>query len=193
MTNLQKNSAEMSNLLVSRAGFVVLLLHVHAHGLPSQEYQRDTPTSPHCWVPKFHSGLSSSSTLAGVANRRSRLEVIRSNQMFGRSIAIAGLRGGCVFKHGTDHPKSAAADHFEKLLCTSRSSIVKAFNALDKDESGVITQPELRNALKTLGVNATEKEVKSIFRALDENSDGTINFEVATRSCPLITVSFLGA
>jgi Ca2+-binding EF-hand superfamily protein len=84
--------------------------------------------------------------------------------------------------------KAAAADHFEKLLCTTRSSIVKAFSAMDKDESGIITQLELGEAFQTLGVNATEAEVESIFQALDENSDGAINFEVATQSGPPLTI-----
>ncbi len=169
-------SADKMSLLVSTG----LVLLVHAHGLPSHEYSLHLPISPHQWAPKFNSGgLSCSGNLARVLSNRP--EVTRRSRMFDASIPV-GLRGGCDSVNAADPPKTTAADQFEKLLCTSRSSIVKAFNAMDKDESGVITQAELGEALQTLGVNATEAEVESIFHALDENSDGTINFEVATRA-----------
>ena len=73
----------------------------------------------------------------------------------------------------------AAIDHFESLLCTSRSAIANAFRSLDLDESGHISRNELRDALKILGVTATEKEVDAIFNGLDENKDDGINFEVS--------------
>jgi hypothetical protein len=74
---------------------------------------------------------------------------------------------------------SAAADHFESLLCTSRSAIAKAYRSIDRDDSGHISKAELKDALHILGVIATDKEVESIFNGLDENKDGVISFEVS--------------
>jgi hypothetical protein len=72
----------------------------------------------------------------------------------------------------------AAAEHFESLLCTSRLAISNAFRSIDLDDSGHISKPELEDALRKLGVNATDEEVESIFNGLDENKDGGITFEV---------------
>jgi Ca2+-binding EF-hand superfamily protein len=76
----------------------------------------------------------------------------------------------------------AAADHFESLLCTSRSAISNAFRSIDLDDSGHISKSELEDALRKLGVNATDEEVESIFNGLDENKDGGINFEVRAKA-----------
>jgi hypothetical protein len=88
----------------------------------------------------------------------------------------------------------AAIDHFESLLCTSRSAIARAFRSIDSDDSGHINMAELQSALADLGVNATASEVETIFDGLDENKDGSIDFEVPSPartapSCPVPELS----
>ena len=93
------------------------------------------------------------------------------------------LRGGKLDGFTSEIIENLAAiDHFESLLCTSRSAIAKAFRSIDLDDSGHISIVELQSALKVLGVNATESEVETIFDRLDENKDGSINFEVGHAS-----------
>jgi hypothetical protein len=89
------------------------------------------------------------------------------------------LRGGKLDGFTSEIIENLAAiDHFESLLCTSRSAIAKAFRSIDLDDSGHICLVELQSALKVLGVNATESEVETIFDRLDDNKDGNIDFEV---------------
>jgi hypothetical protein len=89
------------------------------------------------------------------------------------------LRGGKLDGFASELVDNlAAVDHFESLLCTSRSAIARAFRSIDSDDSGHFSMAELQSALAKLGVNATASEVDTIFDGLDENKDGSIDFEV---------------
>ncbi len=101
------------------------------------------------------------------------------------------LRGGKLDGFTPDIIENLAAiDHFDSLLCTSRSAIAKAFRSIDLDDSGHITAVELQSALSTLGVNATQSEVETIFDRLDDNKDGSIDFEVICKCVYNFKIAF---
>jgi hypothetical protein len=50
------------------------------------------------------------------------------------------------------------------------------FDSFDKDGSGAITLSELKEVMKTIGENPTDAEVKKIIAEVDENNNGTIEF-----------------
>ena len=52
----------------------------------------------------------------------------------------------------------------------------KAFEIIDKDNSGEIEYEEIPNIFKDLGIQASESELKSIFRSLDFHCDGKVNY-----------------
>ena len=52
-----------------------------------------------------------------------------------------------------------------------------AFKALDQDGDGFLSASELRNVLTSMGEPLTDKEVDEMFRLVDINNDGKLNFE----------------
>ncbi|XP_070538756.1 calmodulin-like [Ptychodera flava] len=50
------------------------------------------------------------------------------------------------------------------------------FSAVDKDGNGRATSTELGTYLKSLGHNATEKEVQDMINSLDTDGSGTVEF-----------------
>ena len=52
----------------------------------------------------------------------------------------------------------------------------KAFEIIDKDNSGEIEYEEIPNIFHDLGIQASEDELKSIFRSLDFHCDGKVNY-----------------
>ncbi|KAM3129074.1 hypothetical protein pb186bvf_018852 [Paramecium bursaria] len=53
----------------------------------------------------------------------------------------------------------------------------QAFNLFDTDDSGNIDFAELRNAMKALGFNASEEEVRQMAEKIDKNNSGFIEFD----------------
>ena len=47
----------------------------------------------------------------------------------------------------------------------------RVFEAIDEDGSGLLTGAEMVNALKLLGVRATQKEAASLIDTIDRNHD----------------------
>ena len=56
------------------------------------------------------------------------------------------------------------------------SALRRVFNYIDTDGSNTIDIKELKNAFKMTNTHPTDKEVKAIFKAFDENKDGKISF-----------------
>ncbi|KAI3385534.1 hypothetical protein SNEBB_000508 [Seison nebaliae] len=53
----------------------------------------------------------------------------------------------------------------------------EVFNELDKDNSGLMTKDELRQALVQIGEDSSETTVDSMFRLADTSGDGQISYE----------------
>ncbi|CAF1147291.1 unnamed protein product [Adineta steineri] len=53
----------------------------------------------------------------------------------------------------------------------------RAFKCFDKDDSGFITIEELRDVLRQLNQNTTEKQLKDMVNQLDEDHDGKISYD----------------
>jgi calmodulin len=51
------------------------------------------------------------------------------------------------------------------------------FNIFDKDGGGSIEESEIRQVFQSLGQDPTEDEVKTMINSVDENNDGTVDFE----------------
>lgn len=52
-----------------------------------------------------------------------------------------------------------------------------AFKLFDKDNDGTITAAEIGSVLQSIGVDATEEDLKYLLHDLDTDGDGTIDFE----------------
>ncbi|CAK8996775.1 Calcium-dependent protein kinase 2 (PfCDPK2) [Durusdinium trenchii] len=60
---------------------------------------------------------------------------------------------------------------------TEINSLRSEFQALDQDGNGVVTVAELAQAMRSAGFEPTAEEVERLLRVLDENHDGTIDYE----------------
>lgn len=56
-------------------------------------------------------------------------------------------------------------------------SLRSVFEELDVDGDGHITRSELRTAFERMGHSLSDEEIKSIYRQVDLNQDGKINFD----------------
>ena len=53
----------------------------------------------------------------------------------------------------------------------------EAFQAFDKDGNGSITVSELGTVMRSLGQNLSEAEIKEMIDIVDEDKNGTIDFQ----------------
>ncbi|KAJ1820379.1 hypothetical protein LPJ60_003244 [Coemansia sp. RSA 2675] len=53
----------------------------------------------------------------------------------------------------------------------------EAFKVFDKDDNGFITKSELRQAMKDLGENLTDKEIDAMILEVDDDANGEIDFK----------------
>ncbi|CAD5209671.1 unnamed protein product [Bursaphelenchus xylophilus] len=71
---------------------------------------------------------------------------------------------------------------FNEFLTIARAnplslSLRAVFEELDVDGDGHITRSELRTAFQRMGHNLTDQEIKAIYKHVDINHDGKINFQ----------------
>ncbi len=52
-----------------------------------------------------------------------------------------------------------------------------AFNLFDTDKDGKIKVDEMRKVLKQIDLHLDDQELNALISKLDENGDGTINFD----------------
>jgi len=52
-----------------------------------------------------------------------------------------------------------------------------AFDVFDKDGSGTISADELRQVMRSLGENLTDREIDEMIREADKDDNGTIDYE----------------
>ncbi|KAL7546729.1 hypothetical protein ACHAWF_016263 [Thalassiosira exigua] len=57
------------------------------------------------------------------------------------------------------------------------ADLKEAFSMFDIDGDGTITIVELKEVMKSLGQNPTEKELKQMISSVDDNGDNEIDFE----------------
>mmetsp|Transcript_404 Transcript_404/g.933 ORF Transcript_404/g.933 Transcript_404/m.933 type:complete len:151 (-) Transcript_404:282-734(-) len=57
------------------------------------------------------------------------------------------------------------------------ADLKEAFSMFDIDGDGTITLTELKEVMKSLGQNPTEKELLQMIRSVDDNGDNEIDFE----------------
>lgn len=58
-----------------------------------------------------------------------------------------------------------------------KSQFKQAFNLFDTDKDGSITAEELGTVMRSLGQDPTEQEIQDMIDEVDEDGDGTIDFE----------------
>merc|ERR1712226_1049153 len=64
----------------------------------------------------------------------------------------------------------------DKLSEQELSEYKKAFQLFDKDNNGTITSKELGNVTRSLGDNPTDSELQDMINEVDEDGNGTIDF-----------------
>eukprot|EP01082_Thalassiosira_pseudonana_P007851 g6917.t1 g6917 contig23:1482794-1483706(-) len=57
------------------------------------------------------------------------------------------------------------------------ADLKEAFSMFDIDGDGTITLVELKEVMRSLGQNPTEKELKQMINSVDDNGDNEIDFE----------------
>lgn len=71
-------------------------------------------------------------------------------------------------------PQQLSVD-FEALSYIS--SLVEAFQAFDSDNDGLVTAPELRGLLASLGLDKSESEARDMLERADADRDGRLSVE----------------
>ena len=66
-------------------------------------------------------------------------------------------------------------EEFRKLF--DQANLKKVFNTIDDDSSGSITETELFNALVSMHIHVTKKDVRKMIAKVDQNHDGLITFD----------------
>ncbi|CAI4229409.1 unnamed protein product [Auanema sp. JU1783] len=71
---------------------------------------------------------------------------------------------------------------FEEFLTVAYAnplslSLRAVFEELDVDGDGYITRSELRTAFQRMGHSLTDQDIKAIYKHVDSNNDGKINFK----------------
>ena len=59
----------------------------------------------------------------------------------------------------------------------TEDELLQAFRVFDKDNSGTISASEMRDVLKALGEDLTDKEINEIMQAADTDGDKSIDCE----------------
>ena len=69
--------------------------------------------------------------------------------------------------------------HFIYILCSHSTQVYckQMFNKYDTDHNGALDKPELAAVAKELGSEFTSNELVAIFRLLDEDASGKIEFK----------------
>lgn len=62
----------------------------------------------------------------------------------------------------------------------TEDELLQAFRVFDKDNSGTISASEMRDVLKALGEDLTDKEINEIMSAADTDGDKSIDCELST-------------
>ncbi|CAI5455975.1 unnamed protein product [Caenorhabditis angaria] len=71
---------------------------------------------------------------------------------------------------------------FTEFLVIARANPISltlraVFDELDVDGDGYITRSELRTAFQRMGHSLSDQDIKAIYKHVDQNNDGRINFD----------------
>lgn len=61
----------------------------------------------------------------------------------------------------------------------AETELKQAFKVFNRDKSGSINTKELRNIIKRLGENLTDKQINKIIREADKDGNRTVNYKVS--------------
>ena len=56
-------------------------------------------------------------------------------------------------------------------------AMIEAFRVFDQDQNGYIERRELKNVMKSLGNNLSDKDIDRMMKDADKNGDGRIDFQ----------------
>ena len=62
-------------------------------------------------------------------------------------------------------------------MAETEEQLIEAFNIFDRDSNGLISLQELKQVMKQIGENVTEKECKDIIEAGDSENIGCLSFD----------------
>jgi calmodulin len=66
----------------------------------------------------------------------------------------------------------------QRIECVySQEDLRNSFEMFDKDGDGRLTLPDLKRAMLYLGLDPTHSQVKRMFKKIDSNNDGKIDFK----------------
>ena len=92
------------------------------------------------------------------------------------------------------HTKKTAAAEMQGAFGYVDSTVRRAFEDIDTDGSGKLSQRELSGALQRLGITVhTEGELYSHMERWDQDEDGRLNLHEFARMIPGVKTSLLGA
>lgn len=84
--------------------------------------------------------------------------------------------------------KKISYEEFEQVMkeevlskADPQFDLLEAFRIFDKDKSGRLNKRELAYALRTLGEQLSEEEVDDLFKTLDTNKDGELDYIEASK------------
>ena len=87
----------------------------------------------------------------------------------------------CLSKYGLTEPGKMTLQEF--LLCcgsiteSTLIQYIEAFNLFDRDNDGYISKSDLKIYLTSLGENVNDQDIDNIFKEVNPEEDGLINFE----------------
>ena len=66
----------------------------------------------------------------------------------------------------------------DQLVSADKAALIKElFDSLDSNHDGVLSEEEVRNGFKSLGIELSSEEVNGLFVAADENASNVLEFE----------------
>jgi Ca2+-binding EF-hand superfamily protein len=62
----------------------------------------------------------------------------------------------------------------------NHAMLMERFKQMDKDKSGFLDRAEIKEGLKAMGIRYSEKEIDEIFKSVDTNGNGQVEYEGRT-------------
>lgn len=85
-----------------------------------------------------------------------------------------------------DGATSVSYENFQRYVSKASRNIAKAFETLDPDNSGYLTESGLLVALRSLGFSAQQEDALKMIQLLDRNKDRKITYQEFVRFACLL-------